>query len=145
MDTAQFTGSRKLAAAALILAFLAVPFFFLFYVSIPLGAIAVLLALLSRGSGKISPRAKLAAIIGTGAICLSLLTTAYMFITVYRTPELRTQIEQMIDFYYDLYDMEENDSSRPKSGDSYRIPGLDNEPYYEELLPSQEFTGGEQI
>ena len=107
MVSAQFTGSRGLATGALVLALLAVPFFFLFYISIPLGAVAVLLALLSRGRGKISLRAKLAAFIGAGAICLSGLTTSYMFITVYRTPELREQLERMIDFYYGFYGQEE--------------------------------------
>lgn len=100
------TGSRGLALGAMVLAALAVPLFYVFYVSIPLAALAIILALLSRGRGPISPRGRLAVLIASGAILFSSISGAYMIYSVYHSPELRQQLNRILDFYNDMYEDE---------------------------------------
>lgn len=145
MDFEYSKTSRGLATGALVLAILAVPFFFLFYVSIPLGATAVILALLSRGRGKLRGRAKTATLIGTAAIAFSASFTVYLFVSVYQSPDLQKQIEQIVEYYFDYYGLDEEDSFTPENEKSYQIPGLDEEPEDYSPSPSQNIAGGMQI
>ena len=145
MDFEYSKTSRGLATGALVLAILAVPFFFLFYVSIPLGATAIILALLSRGRGKLRGRAKTATLIGTAAIAFSASFTVYLFVSVYQSPDLQRQIEQIVEYYFDYYGLNEEDSLLPDEEKSYQILGLEEESEYTSPTPGQNVAGGMQI
>lgn len=99
----RISGSRSMATAAMVLGLIAIPLFFVFYISIPLAATAIVLALLSRGDGSLHPRAKVSLIVSIAAIAASVLVTGYAFITVRNNPALRRELEQMLDYFSDYY------------------------------------------
>lgn len=134
-------GSRKMATAALILAFLSVPLFFLFYVSIPLAATALLLALLSRGKAAVSFRGKMAIFIAAVSIGLSASITISAAVALYRSPELRHQLEQIMDYYDSFYE-EDSQSISDLLEDYLTEPGGSNE---ENSVPQWNMEGGTQI
>ena len=101
MGRHRISGSRSMATAAMVLGLIAIPLFFVFYISIPLAAIV--LALLSRGDGSLHPRAKVSLIVSIAAIAASVLVTGYAFITVQNNPALRWELEQMLDYFSDYY------------------------------------------
>lgn len=125
------TGSRGLALGAMVLAALAVPLFYVFYVSIPLAAIAIILALLSRGRGPISTRGRLAVLIASGTLFFSTLSGAYMMYTVYHSPDLRQQLRDMLDFYYDMFE-----ETEPAENDLDALP--DTHPAPQAPAPSDD-------
>ncbi len=110
----------------MILAVIAVFTAGLFYLSIPLAATALILALLSRGRGSISGRSKLAVIVASTAIVLSGISTVYSVYTVMTTPQLRSQLEDMFDYFYDFYGGEDFRSDTP---DPFMEPYQNDTPY----------------
>lgn len=107
-------GSRAMAAAAMVLALIAALLFFVFYISIPLAATAIVLALLSRGSGPLRGRAKTALTVSAIAMAASALVTCYTVVTIRSNPALRRELELMLNYYSDAYGL----------GSDYHLPGI---------------------
>ena len=91
--------SEKMALTALILAVAAIITFQVFFVSMPLGSSAVILALLSRGEGSMARRARVALCIGAIAASLSAAVTGYSVYTVMTDPQLRREFEKLYVYY----------------------------------------------
>ena len=107
-------GSRAMSAAAMVLALIAALLFFVFYISIPLAATAIVLALLSRGESPLKGRAKISLIISAAAMAASALLTCYTVVTIRNNPTLRRELELMLDYYSDAYGL----------GSDYHLPGI---------------------
>ena len=90
---------EKMALTALILAVAAIITFQVFFVSMPLGISAVILALLSRGKGSMARRARVALCIGAIAASLSAAVTGYSVYTVMTDPQLRREFEKLYVYY----------------------------------------------
>lgn len=90
---------RNMATASLVCAIIALVTIQFFFISLPLGGTAVILALLSRGSGRVHGRARIAMIGGAAALVLSSLITVYAVHQVYTNPALRAQVEQLYNYY----------------------------------------------
>ena len=103
--------SPGMALAALVLSILAVIFCVIIYISLPLAAMAIVLALLSRGSGRLAGRARTGVVIACISIAVSLFLTGAGVLYIWRTPELRDYVKQLYE-YYSGY--EEEDPSLPQ-------------------------------
>ncbi len=103
-------GSVKMATAALIVGIAAVLFFRIFYLSIPMAAISIILALLSRGGYTVSLRGKLAIIVSSATIIFSASNTAYTIYQIYHDPVLRQQFEMYMEYFERLYSEDEDSS-----------------------------------
>ena len=90
---------EKMALTALILAVAAIITFQVFFVSMPLGISAVILALLSRGKDSMARRARVALCIGAIAASLSAAVTGYSVYTVMTDPQLRREFEKLYVYY----------------------------------------------
>ncbi len=90
---------RNMATASLVCGIIALISFQLFFISLPLAGVAIILALLSRKSGRIEGRARLALIAGGVAAVICSMYTYYMIRTVYNDPQLRAQVEQLYGYY----------------------------------------------
>lgn len=90
---------RNMATASLVCAIIALVTIQFFFISLPLGGTAVILALLSRGNGRVHGRARIAMIGGAAALVLSSLITVYAVHQVYTNPALRAQVEQLYNYY----------------------------------------------
>ncbi len=90
---------RNMATAALVCAIIAVLSFQLFFICLPLAGASIILALLSRGNGRIQGRARIALIAGIAAAVFSCLFTWYAIRTVYKDPALRAQVQQIYNYY----------------------------------------------
>ena len=90
---------RNMATASLVCAVIAVFAMQFFFISLPLGGASVILALLSRGSGRLSSRARIALVGGAAAMILSSAVTIYAVRQVYTNPALRAQVEELYHYY----------------------------------------------
>jgi hypothetical protein len=90
---------RNMATASLVCAIIALVTIQFFFISLPLGGTSVILALLSRGSGRTHGRTRIAVIGGAAAMVLSSLITVYAVRQVYTNPALRAQVEQLYNYY----------------------------------------------
>ena len=90
---------ERLAAVALFMGIGSVVSFQVFFISLPLGISAIVLALLSRGSGAMIRRARTAMIAGIVGSVVSVSVTGYAFYTVFTNPELRQQFESIYEYY----------------------------------------------
>ena len=99
-----------MATAALIVGIAAVLFFRIFYLSIPMAAISIILALLSRGGYTVSLRGKLAIIVSSATIIFSVSNTAYTIYQIYHDPVLRQQFEMYMEYFERLYSEDEDSS-----------------------------------
>ena len=116
------------SVAAMTLAILSAIMFLFIYVSVPLGALAILFACLSRGNLRMNGRAKTAAVIAAIAMIVSSAATGYAAYRLYTDPELRETMQEMLDYYMQSYGGEEAisqpedsspDQSAPDKTDSY--------------------------
>ena len=73
------------------------------YISVPLGALAIILALLSRGPEKQLGKAKTAVSLGAAGIIVSSAVTGYAFYRVTTDPVLRAQMQQLVNYYTGTY------------------------------------------
>lgn len=140
--------SSGMASAALILGIVSIVTSCCFYISIPLGALAILFAILSKDPSRpylSQARSGLVlAIIGMGATVLLLILAFVANVTYLGDSELREQIEDYMEFY-------DHDSDAPQEGEpsdsfeyfrgygddgyGYNTPG---DGYYFDYTPYQE-------
>ena len=93
-------GNAALAQAALFLSIFCVLTCVMFFISIPLGSLAIILALLSKGTGKLPGKAKVSVFLGTLGLILTIaLTTAAVTVLV-KDPGFQQGVHEMIDYYY---------------------------------------------
>lgn len=90
---------QKMATASFICAIIALLTLQIFFISLPLGGTAVILALLSRGNSSLHGRAKIAIIGGAAAMLLTSTVTMYTVRRVYTNPALRAQVEELYRYY----------------------------------------------
>ena len=98
--------SEGLRSAARVLSILCVITIGFIYMSVPMGALAIIFALLSGGAHKLKKPQKntiRTAIIG---MVLSTAVTGYMFYRVYTDPALYAQFQQMVDYFTRIYNGE---------------------------------------
>ena len=70
------------------------------YIAVPCGALAILLAFLSRGkTRKLKGQARFAAILGAAGMISSVLITAYLFYQICTNPSLRAQVRYIFNQY----------------------------------------------
>ena len=86
---------RNMATASMVCGIIAVISFQLFFISLPLAGAAIILALVSRQTGKVEGRARVALIAGAAAMVFTSLYTWYAIRIVYNDPNLRSQVEQL--------------------------------------------------
>ncbi len=91
---------RRFATASIVFAVISLFFLLVFYISIPCGAIAFLLAMFSRNrGGRMTGKAKTGAVIGIICAVLSFSVTAYSFHVLSTNPEIRRQVQYMVNQY----------------------------------------------
>ena len=90
---------RNMATASMVCGIIAVLSFQLFFISLPLAGAAIILALLSRQTGRVEGRARIALIAGAAAMVFTCMYTWYAIRTVYSDPKLRSQVEQLYNYY----------------------------------------------
>ncbi|MDO5346035.1 MAG: hypothetical protein Q4E91_09845 [Lachnospiraceae bacterium] len=124
------SGSPALATAAFVLCLIGGISFFICYISIPLAALAIILALLSRGDGKISVRGKIAVVISVLDIFISVFFTASAVYSVLNDPVQRRQFEALWNYYMDYYSNDSDSGTLQDYLDYYNHhPGLDSDQY----------------
>ena len=97
-------GNRQsMRFAATVLGIISIFSFMMIYISVPLGALAIILALLSRGSEKRLGKAKTAVSLGAAGILASCAITGFAFYRVTTDPVLRAQMQQMVNYYTGTY------------------------------------------
>ena len=124
----EHSGSLALATAAFILCLIGGATFFIFYFSVPLAALSIILALLSRGDGKTSIRGKIAVIISVIDIIVSISFTGYAACSIFNDPVQRRQFERLWDYYMDYYSSESDGDMLRDFLEDY---GLDSDGYDE--------------
>ena len=92
--------NQVFASASLILAILSVISFLVFFISIPLGALAIVFALLSRGDGLMQARARISIILSAIALAASIFLTSYAVYQIVTNPLLQSEFEAAIESYY---------------------------------------------
>lgn len=99
------------ATAALVLGILSIVSVMIFYVSIPLAALAIVFAILSRGRyGKMATRAKAGIFLSLAGIILTVTLTIYAVITY--LPYIQSgQFSQYLENYLEDYYGSQNDAS----------------------------------
>ena len=103
--------NEGLEKASVILGIFALFSTMIFYLSIPLGALAVITGLLSRGNGKVKGRGKTGIIIGVVALSASVAFTGYT-VTLYMTnAEYRESVKNLVDYYMARYGLEPRNGS----------------------------------
>ena len=104
-DYEQQPGQRRggMRLAAMVMGVLSVITCMMIYVSVPLGALAILFALLSRGRGRQLGNAKPALIMGVAGILASSILTGYALYSYYHDPVLHAQVNQLIERYRRVY------------------------------------------
>ena len=131
-------GSVKMATAALVLGIAAIMFIRQFFLSIPMAATAIILALLSRGGCAVSLRGKLAITIASFTIVFSASSTAYTIYQIYHDPALRQQFEKYLEYFEMIYSEEADPSlwdPLPEQDTPNTVPSD----------PARTIEGGEQI
>ena len=78
----------------------------IFYLSIPLGALAVITGLLSRGNGKVKGRGKTGIFIGVIALSVSIAFTGYTVALYMTNTEYRESVKNLVDYYMARYGLE---------------------------------------
>lgn len=104
--------SFGMATASLILGIVCLITTCCFYICIPLGALSIILAILSRGSTeKISSQGKTGIGLSIGGICLTILLTIAVFFIQLGSDTFRSQMQEYMDYYYgrDAYDSDDLD------------------------------------
>ncbi len=98
--------SEGFRAAARTLSILCVITIGFIYLSVPLGALAILFALLSGGAHKLKKPQKTAIRTAVIGMVLSAAVTGYMFYRVYSDPVLYAQMQEMVDYFMAVYNGE---------------------------------------
>ncbi len=137
--------SPAMESAAMVLAVLSLVFSWVIYLSVPMGATAIILALLSRGSGRIVRRVKTSIIMACAGIIVSTAVTGFSVYRIYTTPELRARMEQLIEYYSGyssdpLTDLTENETST--AADEPEQP-VSQDTLLEDLLSGGKTSGGD--
>ena len=92
-------GSRAMSSAAIGLGIAALLFCSTIYIAIPLACLSIIMALLSRGRRKNNSGVTAAIIMDIMAIAISAAITYAAFHAVYSSPFLKSQLENMIEYY----------------------------------------------
>jgi len=96
-------GRSAMRSAAMVLAVISILSSMMIYISIPLGAVAIVLAFLSRGNRKTLGKAKTAVTVAAAGMIASTAITGYAFYRVTTDPVLRRQMQQMVEYYSGAY------------------------------------------
>lgn len=112
---------RNMATASFVCGIIAILSFQLFFISLPLAGTSIILALLSRQSSRVEGRARIALIAGTAAVIFTSLYTWYAVRTVYRDPRLRSQVEQLYNYYTGQISGQAESESNAQSEDPQQI------------------------
>ena len=112
---------RNMATASFVCGIIAVLSFQLFFISLPLAGTSIILALLSRQSSRVEGRARIALIAGAAAVIFTSLYTWYAVRTVYRDPRLRSQVEQLYNYYTGQISGQAESESNAQSEDPQQI------------------------
>ena len=116
-------GLRSAARALSILCIFTIGFI---YLSVPLGALAILFALLSGGAHKLKKAQKSSIRLAIIGMVLSAAVTGYMFYRVYSDPALYTQMQQMVDYFMRMYSGESPVNALDGAGPA-GVPGAPQE------------------
>ncbi len=113
--------NEGLEKASVILGIFALFSSMIFYLSLPLGALAIITALLSRGNGKVKGRGRTGIIIGTVALSASVAFTGYTVALYMTNTEYRESVKNLVDYYMERYGLEprpsaEQDPSQGQGG-----------------------------
>ena len=136
--------SNGLSVAALVLSIVGV-LTMLFGGSVVLGSLAILLALLSRGSGRMSGQAKAAIGISIVSIALGILLLIGMFVYVFTSSDAQDMYRDYLRYYEDHLDDDDPynyyndylDDYQDHSDEylDYISPDLDHVPYHHDTTP----------
>ncbi len=136
--------SNGLSVAALVLSIVGV-LTMLFGGSVVLGSLAILLALLSRGSGRMSGQAKAAIGISIVSIALGILLLIGMFVYVFTSSDAQDMYRDYLRYYEDQLDDDDPynyyndylDDYQDHSDEylDYISPDLDHVPYHHDTAP----------
>lgn len=85
----------NMVAASFLLALVSIATFQVFFVSLPCASVSILLALLSRGDGPMTRRAKRAVACAIAGAALTTTVTISSVYAVMHDPELKAQVEQI--------------------------------------------------
>lgn len=99
-------GSHAMRIASYALALAAIFSCSFIFAAIPLAALSIILALLSRGNEKKTDSVRITLICDVCAIIASAAITGYSFYTVYNSPLLKAQLDHAIRYYERLYGLE---------------------------------------
>ena len=98
------------ASAALVLGILSLALCCCCYAGIPLGALGILFALLSRQHTEMEGRAKAGLWLSVAGLCLSVILTASAMVTLLRQGDLRDSLDGYMEYYmgddYDPHDLD---------------------------------------
>lgn len=136
--------SNGLSVAALVLSIVGL-LTMLFGGSVVLGSLAILLALLSRGSGRMSGQAKAAIGISIVSIALGILLLIGMFVYVFTSSDAQEMYRDYLRYYEDQLDDDDPynyyndylDDYQDHSDEylDYISPDLDHVPYHHDTAP----------
>ena len=131
--------SNGLSVAALVLSIVGV-LTMMFGGSVVLGSLAILLALLSRGSGRMSGQAKAAIGISIVSIALGILLLIGMFVYVFTSSDAQEMYRDYLRYYEDHpynYYNDYLDDYQDHSDEylDYIYPDLDHVPYHHDTAP----------
>lgn len=136
--------SNGLSVAALVLSIVGV-LTMLFGGSVVLGSLAILLALLSRGSGRMSGQAKAAIGISIVSTALGILLLIGMFVYVFTSSDAQEMYRDYLRYYEDQLDDDDPynyyndylDDYQDHSDEylDYISPDLDHVPYHHDTAP----------
>lgn len=136
--------SNGLSVAALILSIIGV-LTMMFGGSVVLGSLAILLALLSRGSGRMSGQAKAAIGISIVSIALGILLLIGMFVYVFTSSDAQEMYRDYLRYYENQLDDDDPynyyndylDDYQDHSDEylDYISPDLDHVPYHHDTAP----------
>ena len=136
--------SNGLSVAALVLSIIGV-LTMMFGGSVVLGSLAILLALLSRGSGRMSGQAKAAIGISIVSIALGILLLIGMFVYVFTSSDAQEMYRDYLRYYEDQLDDDDPynyyndylDDYQDHSDEylDYMSPDLDHVPYHHDTAP----------
>ena len=136
--------SNGLSVAALILSIIGV-LTMMFGGSVVLGSLAILLALLSRGSGRMSGQANAAIGISIVSIALGILLLIGMFVYVFTSSDAQEMYRDYLRYYEDQLDDDDPynyyndylDDYQDHSDEylDYISPDLDHVPYHHDTAP----------
>ena len=136
--------SNGLSVASLVLSIVGV-LTMMFGGSVVLGSLAILLALLSRGSGRMSGQAKAAIGISIVSIALGILLLIGMFVYVFTSSDAQEMYRDYLRYYEDQLDDDDPynyyndylDDYQDHSDEylDYISPDLDHVPYHHDTAP----------